>query len=207
MEITQPRRLVERFYYDVWNRGDQTAAREILDPDFRFRGSLGPERIGPDGFIEYMRSIRTALADFECIIDDLIEADMRVAARMRFRGIHSGQFFGMPATGQEIIWSGAAFFTMDRGRIAEVWVLGDIDAVKQQLGARLGIVLRLTRIIAERPIGIAACSDRRSSGAALFLQVTHDFASFPAEARQPNGICYGSKCCAHRTRLWETRPG
>ena len=82
-----------------------------------------------------MRSIRTALADFECIIDDLIEGDKRVAARMRFRGIHSGQFFGVPATGQEIIWTGAAFFTMDRSRITELWVLGDIDAAKQQLGA------------------------------------------------------------------------
>jgi steroid delta-isomerase-like uncharacterized protein len=138
MEITQPRRLVERLYYEIWNTGDETVVREILDPDFRFRGSLGPERIGPDGFIDYMRSIRTALADFECIIDDLIEGDMRVAARMRFRGIHSGEFFGMPATGQEIIWSGAAFFTMDRDRIAELWVLGDIDAVKRQLRAGLG---------------------------------------------------------------------
>jgi steroid delta-isomerase-like uncharacterized protein len=138
MEITQPRRLVERFYFEIWNTGDETVAREILDPGFRFRGSLGRERVGPDGFIDYMRSIRTALADFECIIDDLIEGDMRVAARMRFRGIHSGQFFGMPATGQEIIWSGAAFFTTDRTCIKELWVLGDVDAVKQQLGAGLG---------------------------------------------------------------------
>jgi len=133
--MIQPRRLVERFYYEVWNKGDETVANEILDPDFRFRGSLGPGRGGLVGFIGYMRSIRTALANFECIIDDLIEGDKRVAARMRFRGIHSGQFFGVPATGQEIIWTGAAFFTMDRSRITELWVLGDIDAAKQQLGA------------------------------------------------------------------------
>jgi predicted ester cyclase len=107
MEITQPRRLVERFYFEIWNTGDETVAREILDPGFRFRGSLGRERVGPDGFIDYMRSIRTALADYQCIINDLIEGDSRVAARMRFRGIHSGEFFGVPATGQEIIWSGA----------------------------------------------------------------------------------------------------
>jgi steroid delta-isomerase-like uncharacterized protein len=138
MEITQPRRLVERFYYEIWNTGDETVAREILDPGFRFRGSLGRERVGPDGFIDYMRSIRTVLADYQCIIDDLIEGDTRVAARMRFRGIHSGEFFGMPPTGQEIIWSGAAFFRMDGSRITELWVLGDIDAVKRQLGAGLG---------------------------------------------------------------------
>ena len=135
MEIIQPRRLVERFYYDIWNKRDEALARVILAAGFRFRGSLGPERIGSDGFIDYMRAIRMALSDFECIIDDLIEGDMRVAARMRFRGIHSGEFFGVPATGQEIVWSGAAFFTMDQSLITELWALGDIDAVKRQLGA------------------------------------------------------------------------
>jgi hypothetical protein len=50
--------MVERFYYEVWNEADEAAAREALDPDFRFRGSLGQERLGHDGFIGYMRSIR-----------------------------------------------------------------------------------------------------------------------------------------------------
>ena len=42
--------LVERFYHRVWNKADETEARSILANDFRFRGSLGPERRGPDGF-------------------------------------------------------------------------------------------------------------------------------------------------------------
>ena len=82
-----------------------------------------------------MRSIHAALADYECIIDDIIESGSRAAARMRFRGMHRGLFFGVPATGREVMWSGAAFFTIDAGRIFRLWVLGDIDAVKRQLGA------------------------------------------------------------------------
>jgi predicted ester cyclase len=42
-------------------------------------------------------------------------------------------FFGVQATGREIAWSGAAFFKIEDGLIAELWVLGDIDAVKRQL--------------------------------------------------------------------------
>ena len=95
----------------------------------------GPVRQGPQGFIDYMRSIHVALADYECIIDDIIESGLRAAARMRFRGKHRGLFFGVPATGREVMWSGAAFFTIDAGRIFRLWVLGDIDAVKRQLGA------------------------------------------------------------------------
>jgi len=56
--------LVERFYHRVWNKGDESEARRILDSDFRFRGSLGSELRGPDGFISYMRSVYAALEGF-----------------------------------------------------------------------------------------------------------------------------------------------
>jgi predicted ester cyclase len=137
MEITA-RMLVERFYYEVWNEADEAVAYEILHTDFEFRASLGPERRGPAGFIDYMRSIHAALASYQCIIDDLIASGTRAAARMRFRGIHQGSFFGVQGTGREITWTGAAFFTMDAGQISRLWVLGDIDGVKQQLGAGQG---------------------------------------------------------------------
>jgi hypothetical protein len=57
-----PKTHVERFYFEVWNRADEQVAREILHPTFRFRVSLGPEKLGPEGFIDYMRSIHAALA-------------------------------------------------------------------------------------------------------------------------------------------------
>jgi steroid delta-isomerase-like uncharacterized protein len=132
---SEMRRLVERFYGEVWNRADEAVAHEILHPDFDFRASLGPSRHGPDGFIDYMRAIHRALGSYICTIEDLIEQDARAAARMRFTGIHRDTFFGVAATGKPIQWAGAAFFTSDRRQITRLWVLGDIDAVKQQLGA------------------------------------------------------------------------
>jgi predicted ester cyclase len=127
------RALVERFYDEVWNQADERAAREILHPNFIFRGSLGPELRGPDGFIDYLRSVRAALASFTCTIEDLIETPQRAAAKMLFRGTHRAPLFGVEATGREIAWSGAAFFKIKDDLIAELWVLGDIDAVKRQL--------------------------------------------------------------------------
>jgi hypothetical protein len=47
---TDPKTLVERFYGEVWNRGDETVAREILQPALQFRGSLGVERQGLTNF-------------------------------------------------------------------------------------------------------------------------------------------------------------
>ena len=128
-----PRELVERFYYVVWNRADETEARKILSPDFRFRASLGPELRGPGGFIAYLRSVRAALPDFVCTIEEVIETDDRAAARMSFHGTHRAKFFGVEPTGRDIRWAGAAFFTVAGGQITELWVLGDVEAVRRQL--------------------------------------------------------------------------
>jgi steroid delta-isomerase-like uncharacterized protein len=128
-----PQELVERFYHEVWNRADERVARDILDPDFRFRASLGPERRGPDGFIDYLRAVHAAVGDFTCIIEQLIATEDRAAAKMMFRGVHRANFFGVAASGRDIHWSGAAFFATRGGRITELWVLGDIDDVKRQL--------------------------------------------------------------------------
>jgi predicted ester cyclase len=132
---TGPGHLVRRFYHEVWNCADEAVAYAILHRDLSFRASLGPESKGPDGFIGYMRSVHAALGNYTCVIDDLIETADRAAARMTFSGLHRGRFFDVPATGQRITWSGAAFFTVADSQLRTIWVLGDIDAVKRQLGA------------------------------------------------------------------------
>ena len=128
-----PKDLVERFYHQVWNRADEGAARDILDANFVFRGSLGPQLRGPDGFIVYLRAVHAAVGGFTCTIEELIATDESAAAKMLFHGIHRGKFFGVAATGRAVQWSGAAFFTTRGGRIASLWVLGDIDGLKRQL--------------------------------------------------------------------------
>ena len=133
--VEGPKALVESFYVDVWNRRDKARAHEIIARDFRFRGSLGQEKRGVEGFLTYVDAVHAALGNYTCIIKDLIETPQRVAARMIFRGIHQAELFGVPATRQTIEWSGAAFFTIQKGQLAELWVLGDIDAVKTQLGS------------------------------------------------------------------------
>jgi len=127
------RELVERFYHVVWNRADEAAAREILAPDFRFRASLGPELRGPGGFIAYLRAVHSALGNYTCTIDELVATADRAAARLSFNGTHRGKFFGVDASGRDIRWSGAAFFTTKDGMITDLWVLGDVDAIRRQL--------------------------------------------------------------------------
>lgn len=125
--------LVRRFYAEVWNERSDHVAREILAPDFRFRGSLDAERTTAEGFIDYMHKVHEALGGYTCTIVDLIAQGDRAVARLDFHGVHKAPFFGVQASGRTIRWSGAAFFWEANGRISQLWVLGDIDAVKMQL--------------------------------------------------------------------------
>jgi predicted ester cyclase len=54
---------------------------------------------------------------------------------MTFKGIQRARFFEVDPTGREITWGGCAFFKTDGHQLVELWVLGDIDSVKRQLGA------------------------------------------------------------------------
>ncbi|MBY5989117.1 ester cyclase [Roseovarius atlanticus] len=128
-------KLIESFYNDVWNKRDFRVAHEIISTDFRFRGSLGPVKRGIGGFLEYVEAVHKALGNYTCIIEDLVCSDDRAAARMVFRGTHQSEFFGISRTGKNIEWAGAAFWGLSDGKLSRLWVLGDLDAVKQQLGA------------------------------------------------------------------------
>ncbi len=128
------RKLVEDFYYKIWNEGNEVIAHKILSPTLKFRGSTGPIKNGIDDFLDYVRLIRKALGDYECIIDSLVTEGEKTFAKMTFRGKHIGLFFGVEPTKRMIAWDGAALFCIRDNQICNIWVLGDIDNLKQQLG-------------------------------------------------------------------------
>ena len=133
--MSDSRALVEQFYGDIWNRRDYGVADDILVADFRFRGSLGDKTVGVPAFLAYVDSVHAALADYRCTIEELIADKQRASARMMFSGRHRAPLLGVAATGRDVSWAGAAFFTVARDRIESLWVLGDIAGLKRQLGA------------------------------------------------------------------------
>jgi len=124
---------VKRFYAEIWNSGNYDRVADICDPNMTFRGSLGTVVHGSDEFVGYVRMVREALSEYTCEIQDAVVEHNRVFARMRFGGVHRGEFLGYPATGNSIEWVGAALFTIDCGRITDLWVLGDVYGLRQLL--------------------------------------------------------------------------
>jgi predicted ester cyclase len=125
--------LIEKFYGEMWNRWNDAAVEDTLSPGFTFRGSLGQETSGRQGWRQYRDLVRGGSADFHNEIVDLVCDDDRAAARLRFTGTHTGPLLGLPATQRRFEYAGAAFFTADEQWLASAWVLGDLDTLRRQL--------------------------------------------------------------------------
>jgi steroid delta-isomerase-like uncharacterized protein len=132
-DLERHKRQVRLFYDEVWNRTDLAVMPDLLAPDVTFRGSLGAVRRGLAQVADYVREVTAALGDYRCDVEELVAEDDRVVARMTFSGVHRGELLGVPPTGRRVRWAGAAFFTFTDDRVADLWVLGDLDGLRQQL--------------------------------------------------------------------------
>lgn len=133
MEISAQKVVIHKFYADVWNKHDNSAIPSLLRADFTFRGSLGLCKTGHSEFADYVDFVHLALGAYQCDILDVVEEGNQCFARMRFAGTHRGDFFAFKPTGKKIEWAGAALFTFEDGLVADLWVLGDVHGLFQQL--------------------------------------------------------------------------
>ena len=140
MTASSVRELIERYYYEGWNKANGSVMQEILDENVKFRGSLAINRKsikGVPAVVEYMQLAHSAIAKNTVELEDVVidGNNNKVAVRTVCRGLHKGVFFGVEGSGHEVHWSSAAFFTITNGKITEIWTLGDLDSLRHQIGA------------------------------------------------------------------------
>ena len=124
---------VRKFYSEIWEKKNLTEVPYVLHQDFVFRGSLGQDKQGHGGFIEYLENTHSALSDYRCLIEDLVVESETVFAKMLFSGNHQGTFLGYSATHKQVSWAGAALFKFSEGKVSSLWVLGDVKNLDRQL--------------------------------------------------------------------------
>ena len=124
---------MQLFYEKLWNEIDFEIVDEILHPDVTFRGSVGVGATGRQEVCDYVRMVTTALSDYRCDVESLVAEGDRAAARVRFSGLHVGEFLGFPPTGRHVEWTGVAFFVGDENKLLDIWVLGDLESLRAQL--------------------------------------------------------------------------
>ncbi len=56
--------IIRRYYEELWNGWQLDLAEELIASDIRFRGSLGVQVEGREGFKQYVTRVRAAFLAF-----------------------------------------------------------------------------------------------------------------------------------------------
>ena len=90
---------------------------------------------GRNEFGEYVDFIQRTFPDFSGVVEEIISEGDKAFARLTWQGTHCGELFGIAPTRRRIQYAGTAVFKFRGDRIADVWVLGDIYGLINQLKA------------------------------------------------------------------------
>ena len=126
---------IDRYFAEILNGGDFSAAPEILAPGFRFYGPTYPEGRDAQGLHEFLSLLRQGFSDKRFAeLDRLVDGD-RAAVRFRMTGTHDGFFQGVPPTRRATVVEGCDLIEMDSaGRIVSVRAYFDLLTLLSQLG-------------------------------------------------------------------------
>jgi steroid delta-isomerase-like uncharacterized protein len=127
-------RVVRRFFEAGPSSGDIGAADALLAPDFTLAVPLPAPGPGIGAMNNVITTCRAAFHGLHVTIGDVMADGDRVACRFTARGVHQGEFRGVPPTGKEIRMTGIEILRLHDGKITELWGEANLMGLMQQLG-------------------------------------------------------------------------
>lgn len=117
--------MVDRYYRAV-NAGDATMLREVLSDDWIEHGASPsvPDRDAV-GFLREVMGVTSGLEDSRFVVEDVHLAEDVATVRGTISGRHTGELFGVPATGREVAFGAIAMHRIEDGLIVETWQMAD----------------------------------------------------------------------------------
>lgn len=133
--IQQNRRLIERYFEEVWNQGRLEMLDELIHAAYvNHSPGLPDPQPGPAGLKPIVAAMRIGLPDMHYTIEDMVIAPDKVAVRVTLRATHSGELFGMAPTGRRITVDQMQIERIENGQIIEHWRRTDDIGMLRQLG-------------------------------------------------------------------------
>jgi steroid delta-isomerase-like uncharacterized protein len=135
MSTEQNKTISRRIFDEVWNKGNLAVVDETSAPTLVNHFTPPGIPAGRVGFKQFAQVYRAGFPDLHFTIDDMIAEGDKVVTRFTATGTHTGELFGMPATGKKATVTGITIARYDAtGKSAEVWTNFDQLGMLQQLG-------------------------------------------------------------------------
>ncbi|MFL5893645.1 MAG: ester cyclase [Thermoleophilaceae bacterium] len=128
--------VVERLHRELLASRDLAAVDDFFAPAFESHNTPPGLPPGREGVKAFFALFRDGLTDLDVRIDAIVADGDRAAVATTIAGVHSGELFGIPATGRRVEVAGIDIVRVDSdGRIAEHRGLTDTVGLLRQLGA------------------------------------------------------------------------
>src|SRR5262245_50430271 len=135
MTTSDNKAVVRRFNEIVgqyFRGGDVSGIDEVCTPDIVLHGPGMPPDLA--GFKQMVPAFRAAFSEVEVVTEDLVAEGDRVVDRITVRGIHQGEFIGIPPSGQRFELEEIHIARIVDGKIVERWTQYDMFGLLQQIG-------------------------------------------------------------------------
>jgi steroid delta-isomerase-like uncharacterized protein len=118
----------------AWNAGDLDRYLELYDEGIALHGySEAP--MGKAEVLGFYQGLFDALDDLHLDVVRIVEDDDVLAVHAVMSGTHTGDLFGVPATGTRIQQQVMTMLRFADGRCVERWSVADTLGVMAQIGA------------------------------------------------------------------------
>ena len=123
-------------YQNVWNSflaGDSSVVNDKNFTEDVVIVTSDGNLIGIEACKAYYTNYLTGFSDIEWTIIDAFGQGSKLIKHWNFKGKHTGDFFGIPATGNILNLSGTTIVTMRNGRVAKEHDFFDMKSMLDQL--------------------------------------------------------------------------
>jgi C-1 hydroxylase len=117
---------------EAWNRGDIDAMAQLWGPGMVHHGRNS--KADSHATAAAMSGFQEAFPDLRMDVESLVAEDDLVATRLTIRGTHTGEYMGIPATGQRIQCQLMGQLRVRDGAVVEHWGVADTMQILLQLG-------------------------------------------------------------------------
>ncbi|MGY1670559.1 ester cyclase [Geodermatophilus sp. SYSU D00710] len=128
------REIMRRNIQELFAPGDAALIPELYATDVVDHNPVPGQRPGHDGLRDVLEVFHRAFPDQEMeLLFTLADGDLAMDHWV-FRGTHTGDLDGVPATGRRVEFRGFDLARIRDGRIAEIWHVEDMAAMWADLG-------------------------------------------------------------------------
>jgi predicted ester cyclase len=126
METTKKNKQFILKYYNTLSGVEKT--EELID---RF--------VSDEKLKNHITFFDAILPRYKVVVDEMVAEDNKVVVLARARGMHEGEFNGIPPTHQKVEIQFTIRYVIEKDKIVDHWMISDLTTLYEQLGVKAEI--------------------------------------------------------------------